>query len=424
MDENDNLKYIIESLLFVSDTPIMLKQIHYIMPDVKMSAIRKAVEALSQEYNERGGSFYLSNVAGGIQLRTRPKYKDWIKRFIKSRPMRLSRAAIEALSIVAYKQPVTRSEVDKIRGVDSGAIMKTLVENKLIRIIGRKEVAGRPMLYTTSRRFLEVFDLNDLKDLPAPDDLEIDDADSQEILENNNENTENTDQNLDCEQDSEEKDNSTIEEKPLAEMKAESSVADVVSSENLNDPASEDHSSAEINAESSVVDVVFTENIKDPASEDHSSAEIKAESSVVDVVSTENTNIPAFEEDSLAEMEADTPIVDVISTEDTNIPAFEEDPSAEMKADTSVVDVVSTENIKEPEIEEEFPDKMEAEVTVANDVSTKNMDKSTIEEDYLAEMEDESAIDDEMPITIMKGHSTKKESTKDQSKSFFEGQET
>ncbi|ETR67722.1 MAG: segregation and condensation protein B [Candidatus Magnetoglobus multicellularis str. Araruama] len=190
MDSTDNLKYIIESLLFVSDTPIMLKQIHYIMPDVTMSNIRKAVEALTQEYNEREGSFYLSNVAGGIQLRTRPKFKEWIKRFIRSRPMRLSRAALEALAIVAYKQPVTRAEVDKIRGVDSGAIMRTLVENRLIRIIGRKEVAGRPMLYTTSKRFLEVFDLNDLKDLPAPDDLEIDDADVKVDQETSSEKTE------------------------------------------------------------------------------------------------------------------------------------------------------------------------------------------------------------------------------------------
>ncbi|MBF0449885.1 MAG: SMC-Scp complex subunit ScpB [Candidatus Magnetomorum sp.] len=179
----ENLKYIIESLLFVSDMPIMLKQIHYIMPDVKMSDIRKAVEELTHEYNEREGSFYLSNVAGGIQLRTRSVYKEWIKRFIRSRPIRLSRAALEALAIVAYKQPVTRAEVDKIRGVDSGAIMRSLVENKLIRNIGRKEVAGRPMLYTTSRRFLEVFDLNDLKDLPAPDDLEINDEDQAKLAE-------------------------------------------------------------------------------------------------------------------------------------------------------------------------------------------------------------------------------------------------
>jgi len=179
----ENLKYIIESLLFVSDTPIMLKQIHYIMPDVSLSNIRKAVEELTNEYNEREGSFYLSNVAGGIQLRSRPAYREWIKRFIRSRPIRLSRAALEALAIVAYKQPVTRSEVDKIRGVDSGAIMRSLVENKLIRIIGRKEVAGRPMLYTTSRRFLEVFDLNDLKDLPAPDDLEISEEDQAQLEE-------------------------------------------------------------------------------------------------------------------------------------------------------------------------------------------------------------------------------------------------
>jgi len=199
MESKDNLKYIIESLLFVSDSPIMLKQIHYIMPDVPMSHIRKAVESLTQEYNEREGSFYLSNVAGGIQLRTRPMYRDWIKRFIKSRPMRLSRAALEALAIVAYKQPVTRSEVDKIRGVDSGAIMRTLVENKLIRIIGRKEVAGRPMLYTTSKRFLEVFDLNDLKDLPSPDDLEIDEADVIEQADNSAEegqHVENTESNV------------------------------------------------------------------------------------------------------------------------------------------------------------------------------------------------------------------------------------
>ena len=229
MASNDNLKYIIESLLFVSDTPIMLKQIHYIMPDVKMSHIRKAVEALSQEYNERGGSFYLSNVAGGIQLRTRPVYKDWIKRFIKSRPMRLSRAALEALAIVAYKQPVTRSEVDKIRGVDSGAIMKTLVENKLIRIIGRKEVPGRPMIYTTSKRFLEVFDLNDLKDLPAPDDIEIDETEAMELNDNHVENPElNAEKSAPANDDTVVDDTETIEQMDNNGEKSESKVDNII----------------------------------------------------------------------------------------------------------------------------------------------------------------------------------------------------
>jgi segregation and condensation protein B len=163
----NDLKNIIESLLFISDNPVDIRALKQVMPDTDAKDIRLAIAELMGEYEERQGGFLLYEVAGGFQFRTRPEYKDWIKKLVKPVPVRLSRASLETLAIIAYHQPIIRSDVEKIRGVDSGAIIRSLLERKLIRILGKKEIPARPMIYATTRRFLEIFNLKSLSDMPS-----------------------------------------------------------------------------------------------------------------------------------------------------------------------------------------------------------------------------------------------------------------
>jgi segregation and condensation protein B len=168
----EDIKNIIESLLFVAEEPLTLDRIYNILKQSERKQIRKTLNELSEEYETRKGGFILHEVAGGYQIRTRPKYKEWIKRLIQPKALRLSKAALETLAIIAYKQPIIRSDVEHVRGVDCGGILRMLLERKLIRVLGRKEIPGRPLIYATTRQFLEIFDLKDLKDLPAPLEIE------------------------------------------------------------------------------------------------------------------------------------------------------------------------------------------------------------------------------------------------------------
>jgi segregation and condensation protein B len=168
----DNIKQIVESLLFVAEEPLTVERIRSIIAVVTPDEVRSALSDLSDEYETRNGGFYLREVAGGYQLRTRPEYTQWIKRLLQPKQQRLSKAALETLAIIAYKQPIMRSDVEYLRGVDCGGIMRMLLERKFIRILGRKEIPGRPMIYGTTRHFLEVFDLKDLKDLPTPKEID------------------------------------------------------------------------------------------------------------------------------------------------------------------------------------------------------------------------------------------------------------
>jgi segregation and condensation protein B len=168
----EDLKNIIESLLFITEDPLTIDRLKKILAYEDTKAIRNAMQELSDDYEARKGGFYLCEVAGGFQIRTRPEYTQWIKRMIHPNPIRLSKAALETLAIIAYKQPVIRSDIEHIRGVDCGGIIRMLLTRKLIRILGRKEIPGRPLIYATTRHFLEVFDLKDLKDLPTPKEIE------------------------------------------------------------------------------------------------------------------------------------------------------------------------------------------------------------------------------------------------------------
>jgi len=167
----EQLKYIIESLLFVAEDPLTVDKLRTIIETAEAIDIRDALQTLSQEYEQRGGGFWLSEVAGGWQMRSRPEYHEWIKKMLQPSPQRLSKAALETLAIIAYKQPIIRADIEYIRGVDCGGVLRQLMERKLIRVLGRKEIAGRPLIYATTKLFLEMFDLKSLNDLPTPAEL-------------------------------------------------------------------------------------------------------------------------------------------------------------------------------------------------------------------------------------------------------------
>lgn len=164
--DTSELKAIVESLVFVSDAPLRPERIAEAL-DVERGRVMQILRELEAEYRQARRGFILDEVAGGFQFRTRAEHADWVRRLNKNRPFRFSRAALETLAIVAYRQPITRAEIEYLRGVDSGGVLKTLLDRHLVRILGKKEIAGRPMIYGTTREFLELFGLRDLAALPT-----------------------------------------------------------------------------------------------------------------------------------------------------------------------------------------------------------------------------------------------------------------
>ncbi len=163
----DDLRALIEAAIFVAETPLTLDRLAQLLERPR-AEIRAVVEQLQQEYAATGRGFYLAEVAGGYQFRTTEQMAPLLRRLLKEqRSPQFSRAALETLAIIAYRQPVTRAEVEYLRGVDSGGVMKTLLDKNLLRILGKKDSAGRPLLYGTSRHFLELFGLRSLDDLPT-----------------------------------------------------------------------------------------------------------------------------------------------------------------------------------------------------------------------------------------------------------------
>jgi segregation and condensation protein B len=167
-----SVKLIVEALLFSSEKPLNAKDIQAVMPEISMTDIGSALKVLKYEYEALSRSFYLREISGGYQFRSRSDYSPYILKMLQASPTRLSRATMETLAIVAYKQPVLRQEIERIRGVDVGGVLKTLLEKGLIRIMGRKPLPGRPLVYGTTRKFLEVFDLKDLESLPKLKEIE------------------------------------------------------------------------------------------------------------------------------------------------------------------------------------------------------------------------------------------------------------
>ncbi len=166
------LKSILEAILFVSGEPLSVDRMLGVVEGVSRAELVSALRALQADYAAEGRGVQLVEVAGGFQIATRPDCAPWIKRLEKANEgAKLSRSAMETLAIVAYKQPVVRAEIEQVRGVDSAGVLKTLLERRLVRIVGRKDAPGRPILYGTTKQFLQAFGLKDLSDLPALRDI-------------------------------------------------------------------------------------------------------------------------------------------------------------------------------------------------------------------------------------------------------------
>ncbi len=172
MNDQD-ARQVLEAVLFSSSDVVTLKQLHAVLGPPREHEISPLVEALNADYESTGRTFRIVRIGEGYQLRTLPMYKSWILKAAPHKPARLTPAQLETLSIVAYRQPVTRSEVEHLRGVDASFALRTLLEKRLVRIVGKDHGPGRPILYGTSREFLSLFNLADLKDLPTLADFDL-----------------------------------------------------------------------------------------------------------------------------------------------------------------------------------------------------------------------------------------------------------
>ncbi|HSK03685.1 MAG TPA: SMC-Scp complex subunit ScpB, partial [Kofleriaceae bacterium] len=159
------LKHLVEALVFASDKPLTVARLRQLTRVSDTKRLEQALADITEDFRERG--VILQQVSGGYQFRTRTQFSAWVQQLIAGRPVRLSRAQLETLAIIAYRQPITRPEIDEIRGVDSTATLKLLIDRALIRILGKKEEVGRPMLYGTTKEFLDFFSLGDLRELPT-----------------------------------------------------------------------------------------------------------------------------------------------------------------------------------------------------------------------------------------------------------------
>src|SRR5512134_1183636 len=160
------LKAILEAILFVSPEPVPVARLMSIVGTASKVDIVQALGILTHDLDQDGRGIQLVQVAGGYRLVTKQEYGPWLKRMDKSKAQKLSHSALESLAIIAYKQPLVRSEIEEIRGVETSGVLRTLCERKLVRIVGRKDVPGRPIMYGTTKFFLEHFGLQDLSQLP------------------------------------------------------------------------------------------------------------------------------------------------------------------------------------------------------------------------------------------------------------------
>jgi len=166
--EDQQLKSAIEALLFIGGGPLSVERLKGIFEDASKEQIEAQLQALKADYDGRGAGVMLAEVANGYQLATCPEQAPWVRKFKTVKvATRLSRPALETLAIIAYKQPVTRPEIEAIRGVNIGGLVRNLMERRLVKIVGKKDVAGRPLLYGTSVEFLQYFGLKDLSSLPT-----------------------------------------------------------------------------------------------------------------------------------------------------------------------------------------------------------------------------------------------------------------
>jgi len=168
----NNLKSAVEAMLFASEKPLVIEQIRKVLDNLEANEVRKILEELKTEYELSNRGIRVVEIAGGFQINTAPAFAPFLKKLFKDRHAeRLSKPALETLSIIAYKQPLTRSEIESLRNVNVDGVMKSLLDKNLVRICGRKKVPGRPFVYGTTRQFLEYFGLKSLEELPKMEEF-------------------------------------------------------------------------------------------------------------------------------------------------------------------------------------------------------------------------------------------------------------
>lgn len=176
MMEDKEKKSLIEAILFLSGEPITLSSLKDVIetPEVEL---KKFMDELISDYTEKNGGILIAEIANGYQMITNPAYAPWLRKFkASSAATKLSVPALETLAIIAYRQPIIKAEIEQLRGVNSDGVIKTLLDRKLIKIMGRKEAPGRPLLYGTTKEFLQYFGLKDLTELPTLKDIEREEA--------------------------------------------------------------------------------------------------------------------------------------------------------------------------------------------------------------------------------------------------------
>ena len=165
--EREEVKSVLESLLFVADGPLTVQRIAEVVDGADKETLQELLREIQSDLEVPSRGLQLVEVAGGYQLRTAKINADWVKKFLGGRPARMGRATLETLAIIAYRQPITKAEMEAIRGVDVDGVITTLLERNLIRAVARKDVPGRPFLYGTTAEFLQMFNLKDLTELPT-----------------------------------------------------------------------------------------------------------------------------------------------------------------------------------------------------------------------------------------------------------------
>jgi len=170
-DFEPTVESVVEAVLFASDEPLTAARLADIV-ETTTKQVRLHIESLNQKYIANNNAFRIEKIAGGYQMLTLSPYNNWLRKMLRARnDGKLSPAALETLAIIAYKQPVIRADIEAIRGVAAGEVIRNLMYKHLVKIVGRAEVIGRPMLYGTTKKFLEVFGLNSIKDLPKIEEL-------------------------------------------------------------------------------------------------------------------------------------------------------------------------------------------------------------------------------------------------------------
>jgi len=176
MEDRAKMKAMLESVLFLSVEPLVLSEIRKPL-EIHENDLKSLAEELMEEYSARGGGVLIGKIAGGYMMIPNPEHNEWAKKLKGTgRAQKLSMASLETLAIVAYKQPITKAEIEEIRGANCDGVVKTLLEKHFISIVGKKEAPGKPLLYGTTREFLQYFGLNDLAELPTLKDLDREEA--------------------------------------------------------------------------------------------------------------------------------------------------------------------------------------------------------------------------------------------------------